>query len=168
MVEMSLWGEGIDCRRGRAALACRWLLPVLAALLAGCGGSSKSSPRHPRTSTVAVSQASQLVSMRRIDGATYETVVIRTDGTCQVGEFIGEWTGVVHQPCRVSSRELDQLRRFVELAAHTDQTPAFGMNPSTEYIIFTRGHVLETAEGHVPRELAGLTAMLSGLIDRYS
>ena len=106
--------------------------------------------------------------MRRINGATYRTVVVRTDGTGQVGEFIGEWTGVVHQQFRVPSRELDQLRRFAEIAAHTHQTPPFGPNPSTEYIIFMPGHVLETAKGSVPHRLDGLTGILSGLIDRYS
>jgi hypothetical protein len=106
--------------------------------------------------------------MRRIDGATYETVVVRTDGTGEVGEFIGEWTGVVHQQLQVGSRELGQLRHLVAIAAQTRDTPAFGTSPSTEYIIFTRGHVLETAKGHVPRQLAALTAILSGLIDRYS
>ena len=145
---------------------------AVAVALAGCGGSSKPPPQPPapppRPNTVAASKAPQLVSMRRIDGATYETVVIHTDGTCEVGEFIGEWTGVDHQPCRLSARALDELRRFVEIAAHTHRTPAFGMNPSTEYIIFTPGHVLETAKGHVPRQLAGLTGMLSALIDRYS
>lgn len=155
-----LWGGDIA---GPLAVAVS-----IAIVLAGCGGTSKPPPRPPRTSTVAASTAPQLVSMRRINGATYQTVVIDTDGVCEVGEFIGEWTGVVHQPCRVSARELDELRRFVEIAAHTHGTPAFGTNPSTEYIIFMPGHVLETAEGHVPRQLAGLTRVLSGLIDRYS
>jgi hypothetical protein len=72
------------------------------------------------------------------------------------------------QQFQVGSRELGQLRHLVAIAAATHQTPAFGTSPSTEYIIFTHGHVLETAKGHVPRELAGLTAILSGLIDRYS
>jgi len=57
---------------------------------------------------------------------------------------------------------------LVAIAAATQGTPAFGTNPSTEYIISARGHVLETAKGSVPRRLAGLTNILSGLIDRYS
>lgn len=46
--------------------------------------------------------------------------------------------------------------------------PQLGTSPSTEYIIFTRGNVFETAKGRVPRQLAGLTNILSGLINRYS
>jgi hypothetical protein len=140
---------------------------LVAAALGGCGASHKP-PQRPPSHEVATSRAAALVSMRRIDGATYETVVIRTDGTGEVGEFIGEWTGVVHQPFQVGSRELGQLKHLVAVAAQTRGTPAFGTSPSTEYIIFAPGHVLETAKGHVPRRLAGLTAILSGLIDRYS
>lgn len=46
--------------------------------------------------------------------------------------------------------------------------PQLGTSPSTEYIIFTRENVFETAKGRVPRQLAGLTNILSGLINRYS
>jgi hypothetical protein len=143
------------------------LAVVVTVALGGCGAGHKP-PQPPPPHNVATSRAPALVSMRRIDGATYETVVIRTDGTGEVGEFIGEWTGVVHQQFEVGSRELGQLRHLVAIAAQTRHTPAFGTSPSTEYIIFTPGHVLETAKGHVPRQLAGLTAILSGLIDRYS
>jgi len=152
---------------GHLALPTAAIAVVVA--LAGCGGSHKTpQPTTTTTRTVAVSHAPQLVSMRRVDGATYETVVIRTDGTGDVGQFIGEWTGVVHEQFQVGSRELGQLRHLVAVAARTRRTPAFGTSPSTEYIIFTRGHVLETAKGEVPRRLAGLTSILSGLIDRYS
>jgi hypothetical protein len=172
LVKTSLWGEGSACTRSactRARAVCRWL-PVWAIALAGCGtgASSKPLPHELQNRVAAVSQAPQLVSMRRINGATYQTVVIRTDGSGEVGEFIGEWTGVVHQQFRVGPRELDQLRRFIEIAADSQRTPAFGPDPSTEYIIFAHGHVLETAKGHVPRRLAPLTGILSGLIDRYS
>jgi len=155
---------------GRAVgnLALLTTAAAVAVALAGCGGSRRTPQPRPAARTAVVSHAPQLVSMRRIDGATYETVVIRTDGTGQVGEFIGEWTGVVHQPFQIGSRELGQLRHLVAIAAATQGTPAFGTNPSTEYIIFARGHVLETAKGSVPRRLAGLTDILSGLIDRYS
>ena len=139
----------------------------MAVAVAGCGGSHKAT-QPPPTQGVAVSQAPQLVSMRRIDGATYETVVIRTDGTGEVGEFIGKWTGVAHQQFQVGSRELGQLRHLFATAAQTRQTPALGTSPSTECIIFTGGgHVLETPKGHVPRQLAALTDSLSGLTDRY-
>jgi hypothetical protein len=50
---------------------------------------------------------------------------------------------------------MGQLRHLVTIAAKTRRTPAFGTSPSTEGIIFTRGHVLETAKGRVPRQLAG-------------
>ena len=139
---------------------------AFAVVVAGCGGSHKATQPPP---TPKVSLAPQLVSMRRVDGATYETVVIRTDGAGVVGEFIGEWTGVVHQQFQIGPRELGQLRHLVAIAAQTRHTPAFGTSPSTEYIIFTRGgHVLETAKGDVPRQLAALTDSLSGLIDQYS
>jgi hypothetical protein len=114
-----------SARRGRV-VAPSGLLTVAVAFgvaVAGCGGSHKAT-QPPPTQKVAVSHAPQPVSMRGVDGATYETVVIRTDGAGVVGEFIGEWTG--------------------------------------------GGHVLETAKGHVPRQLAALTDSLSRLIDQYS
>jgi hypothetical protein len=107
--------------------------------------------------------------MRRVDGATYETVVIRTDGTGDVGVFIGEWTGVVHQRFRVAPRELAQLRQMAKVAARTPESVYFGdPPPSVVYILFDQGHVLQVAKGHVPRRLAGLTGILSGLIDGYA
>jgi hypothetical protein len=131
---------------------------VFAIALAGCGGGHKSA-HNPRLRAVAASHAPQLVSMRRINGATWQTVVIRTDGTGDVGIFIGEWTGTHHRQFRLGGRELGQLRHLVAIAGHTGQTPAFGSaTPSVEYIIFEQRRVFETATGHIPRQLAGLTA----------
>ena len=166
MSRVSALRAELVARSGRLTLA-------IAIAIAGCGSSHTQShlqppPQPPPAHAVAASHAPQLVSMRRIDGATYETVMVRADGTGEVGEFIGEWTGVVHQPFQVGARELGQLRHLVAIAERTRQTPAFGTSPSTEYIIFTRGRVLETAKGRVPRRLVGLTGILSGLIDRYS
>jgi hypothetical protein len=42
-----------------------------------------------------------------------------------------------------------------------DGDAGFGSTPSTEYILFTPGHVLETAKGHAPPRLAGLTNTLT-------
>ena len=168
MSRVSALRAELVARSGRLTLAI-----AIAIAIAGCGSSHTQShlqppPQPPPAHAVAASHAPQLVSMRRIDGATYETVMVRADGTGEVGEFIGEWTGVVHQPFQVGARELGQLRHLVAIAERTRQTPAFGTSPSTEYIIFTRGRVLETAKGRVPRRLVGLTGILSGLIDRYS
>jgi hypothetical protein len=75
-------------------------LLAVAVMLAGCGGSGvhKSPPQHvvPRP-PVARSHAPQLVSMRRTDGATWETVIVRSDGTGDVGVFIGERAGTHHR-----------------------------------------------------------------------
>jgi hypothetical protein len=82
--------------------------------------------------------------------------------------FIGEWTGVVHRQVELSSRELGQLRHLVAIADRIRRTPSLGsIDPSTEYIIFPSGRVLETAKGRVPPDLAELTDILSGLINRY-
>lgn len=143
--------------------------------LAGCGAShSQTHSTHSNQppllfgNKVPASRAPDLVSMRRIDGATYETVEIHTDGSGVVGVFIGEWTGVVHQPFDLGAREMGQLRHLVAIADRVRRTPSLGsLTPSTEYMIFTAGHVLETAKGRVPPELAGLTGILSALINRY-
>jgi hypothetical protein len=137
-------------------------------VLAGCGGSHTTVHRLPQQ-TVPTSHAPQLVSMRRIDGATYETVVIRTDGSGDVGIFIGERTGTHHQGFRLEAAELARLKRLAGLAARVRQTPPLGSStPSVLYIVFVHGHVLQAARGHVPRQLAGLTSILSALIDRYA
>jgi hypothetical protein len=119
--------------------------------------------------TVPASRAPQLVSMRRTNGATYQTVVIRTDGTGDVGIFIGELTGTHHRQFRLAAAELTRLKRLVGIAARTRRTPDFGaQTPSVEYIVFTRRSVLELAKGRVPENLSGLVDLLSGLIDRYA
>jgi hypothetical protein len=142
-------------------------LLALALALAGCGASHKS-PQPPPNRLVAQSHAPQLISMRRIDGATWQTVAIRTDGTGDVGIFIGERTGWARRQFRLGARELAELKRLVAIADRTRETPAFGSNPSTEYIIYAPQRVLETAKGYIPRQLASLTGILSGLIDQYS
>ena len=148
----------------RARLRAGFL--AVAILLGGCGA-NHTATQPVRNRVTGTSDAPPLVSMRRIDGATYETVLIRSDGTGDVGVFIGEWTGIDHWQFRLGSDRLAQLRHLVAIAARVTQTPGFGSTPSTEYILFTPGHVLETAKGHVPRRLAGLTSTLSQLIDRY-
>jgi len=152
-------------------------LLAIAVALAGCGASHKQPPRPTLTTQttmlggnrVPASNSPDLISMRRIDGATYETVEIHADGTGNVGLFIGEWSGVVHRGFALGSREMGQIRHLVAIANRVRRTPSLGsISPSTEYIIFTGGHVLETAKGRVPPELASLTGILSGLVNRYS
>jgi hypothetical protein len=157
----------------RLGVATSCGLLALAVGLAGCGGSHRSAPPAPKPSqpkrVVASSQAHQLVSMRRIDGATWQTVVIRTDGTGDVGIFIGEWTGTKHKTFRVDARELARLDRLVAAAKRTPEKPYFGSPaPSIVYIVYVQRHVLQLAPGHEPRQLTGLTGMLSGLIDQYA
>jgi hypothetical protein len=41
--------------------------------------------------------------MRRTDGATWQTVIIRRDGTGDVGIFIGERAGTHHKTFRLPS-----------------------------------------------------------------
>jgi hypothetical protein len=119
--------------------------------------------------TIPTSHAPQLVSMRRVDGATYETVVVRTDGSGDVGIFIGELAGTHHREFRVGADELARLRQLANVAAHTHQALNLGTaTPSVLYIIFAKHHVLQAARGHVPRQLAPLTNILSGLIDQYA
>lgn len=149
---------------------------ALSVALAGCGGSGhKSAPAptpapSPRPKPAAVtSRAPQLVSMRRTNGATWQTVVVRTDGTADVGIFIGEWAGMQHKSFRLGGRELGQLERLVAVATRTPEKPYFGTPaPSIVYVIYVKRHVLQVGTGHEPRQLAPLTGMLGGLIDQHS
>jgi hypothetical protein len=147
-------------------------LLAVAVILAGCGGSGvhKSPPQHvvPRP-PVARSHAPQLVSMRRTDGATWETVIVRSDGTGDVGVFIGERAGTHHRDFELAPGALSRLRVLVAGAARGPQAPGWGSStPSAVYSIFAQHRYLETARGHVPRRLAGLVGVLNGLIDHYS
>jgi hypothetical protein len=118
---------------------------------------------------VAASRAPQLISMRRIDGATWQTVVIHTDGTGDVGIFIGEWTGFKHKSFRLGSGELARLERLVAVAKRTPEKAYFGLPaPSVVYIIYVQRHILQVGTGHEPRQLTPLTGMLGGLIDQYA
>lgn len=141
-------------------------------MAAGCGGSRGQTAPLPvavPTPTVATSHAPQLVSMRRTDGATWETVIVRSDGTGDVGVFIGEWSGTHHRGFALEPGALSRLRVLVAGAARSPEPPGWGSStPSAVYSIFAQRRYLETAQGHVPRRLAGLVGVLNGLIDRYS
>jgi hypothetical protein len=127
---------------------------------------SSSSASPPQA---APSRAPQLVAMRRIDGATWQTIEIRTDGTGDDGIFIGEWAGTHHRSFRIGAAELARLDRLVALARQTPEEPYFGTPaPSIVYIVYVQRHVLQLAPGHTRRPLVGLTDILSGLIDQYS
>jgi hypothetical protein len=64
---------------------------------------------------------------------------------------------------------LSRLRVLVAGAARSPEPPGWGSStPSAVYSIFAQRRYLETAQGHVPRRLAGLVGVLNGLIDRYS
>lgn len=151
--------------------AAAWCgLLALSVAIAGCGGTAhKSTPPPRQNQVVSTSKAPELISMRRIDGATWQTVVINTDGTGDVGIFIGEWTGFKHKRFRLSSGELARLDRLVTVARRTPEKAYFGMPaPSTVYIIYVRRHILQVGKGHEPRQLTPLTGMLGGLIDQYA
>jgi hypothetical protein len=157
-----------------AAASCGLL--ALSAALAGCGGSHRSAPPAPRPPApkraVAESRAPQLVSMRRTNGATWQTVVVRTDGTGYVDIFVGEVGGSnTHKSFQLGGRELGQLQRLAALAKQTPEKPYFGNPPpSIVYVIYTGRHIIQVGSGagHEPRRLAPLTGLLSGLIDQYS
>lgn len=162
----------------RLGIAARCGVLVLSVALAGCGGSAhKSAPApapapapSPRPKPALVtSRAPQLVSMRRTNGATWQTVVVRTDGTADVGIFIGEWTGTHHKSFRLGGREMGQLERLVAVARRTPEKPYFGTPaPSIVDVIYVKRHILQVGTGHEPRQLAPLTGMLGGLIDQHS
>jgi len=118
---------------------------------------------------VAESQAPQLVQMRRTNGATWQTVVVRTDGTGYVAIFIGERGGNTHKSFQLGGRELGQLEHLAAIARETPEKPYFGTPaPSTVYIIYVRRHTIQVGTGHEPHQLTPLTGILSGLIDQYS
>ncbi len=104
--------------------------------------------------------------MRRTDGATWETVVIRSDGTGDVGIFIGEWAGTHHRQFQLGPGALARLRYLVVTAARSPEPPSWGSStPTAVYYIFAQRRFLETAQGYVPRRLTGLLGVLNGLID---
>lgn len=118
---------------------------------------------------MAESQAPQLVQMRRTNGATWQTVVVRTDGTGYVAIFIGERGGNTHKSFQLGGRELGQLEHLAAIARETPEKPYFGTPaPSTVYIIYVRRHTIQVGTGHEPHQLTPLTGILSGLIDQYS
>jgi hypothetical protein len=145
-------------------------LLALAVALAGCGSAGHKSPPAPRPkAVVATSRAPQLISMRRTNGATWQTVVVRTDGTGYVAIFIGERGGNTHKSFQLGGRELGQLEHLAAIADETPQKVYFGTPaPSTVYIIYAKRHILQVGTGHEPRRLTPLTGILDGLIDRYS
>jgi hypothetical protein len=157
----------------RIGAAARCGLLALPVALAGCGGSHRSAPPAPKSSSpprvVAESHAPQLVSMRRTNGATWQTVVVRTDGTGYVAIFIGEWGGNTHKRFQLGGRELGQLQHLAAIARQTPEKVYFGTPvPSTVYIIYVRRHILQVGTGHEPRQLTPLTGMLNRLIDQHT
>ena len=108
--------------------------------------------------------------MRRTNGATWQTVVVRTDGTGYVAIFVGEEGGSnTHKSFQLGGRELGQLQRLAALANETPEKPYFGNPPpSIVYVIYTGRHIIQVGSGHEPRRLTPLTGLLSGLIDQYS
>jgi hypothetical protein len=160
----------------RLGVAARCGLLALLFALAGCGGSAHKSATAPATApasrpnlAAATSRAPQLVSMRQTNGATWQTVVVRTDGTADVGIFIGEWAGTHHKSFRLGGREMGQLERLVAVAKRTPERVSFGTPaPSTVDIIYVQRHILQVGTGHEPRQLTPLTGILGGLIDQHS
>jgi hypothetical protein len=145
------------------------LAVAVAVAVTGCGGADKFSPPPSPKPPVATSHGPQIVSMRRVDGATWETVVVRADGTVDVGVFIGEWTGTHHHQFRVAAGQLGRLKRLVVNAARSRQPPGWGSStPPAVYYIFAGQRFLETAQGYVPRRLTALVGILNGMIDRYA
>lgn len=154
----------------RIGAAARCGLLALPFALAGCGATGHKSPPPVLPKPAAVeSHAPQLVQMRRTNGATWQTVVVRTDGTGYVAIFIGERGGNTHKGFQLGGRELGQLEHLAAIAGETPEKPYFGTpTPSTVYIIYTRHHTIQVGTGHEPRRLTPLTGILSGLIDQYS
>jgi hypothetical protein len=158
----------------RFGAAARCGLLALPLALAGCGASHRQAPRPaPKPPSpqrvVAESRAPQLVAMRRTNGATWQTVVVRTDGSGYVAIFIGELSGSTHKTFQLGGRELGQLQHLAAIAGETPEKAYFGTPaPSTVYIIYVRHHTLQVGTGHEPYRLTPLTGLLSGLIDRYS
>jgi hypothetical protein len=155
----------------RIGAAARCGLAALSLALAGCGATGhKSPPPTLPKHVVATSNAPQLVQMRRTNGATWQTVVVRTDGTGYVNIFIGERGGNTHKTFQLGGRELGQLQHLAAIANETPEKPYFGTPvPSIVYIIYTRRHIIQVGSGgHEPHRLTPLTGILNGLIDQYS
>lgn len=149
--------------------AARCGLLALSVTLAGCGGTVHKPPPTPRKHVVATSNAPQLVQIRRTNGATWQTVVVRTDGTGYVAIFIGERGGNTHKNFQLGGRELGQLQHLAAIANETPEKPYFGTPaPSVVYIIYVRRRTLQVGTGHEPHQLTPLTRIVDGLIDQYS
>jgi hypothetical protein len=107
--------------------------------------------------------------MRRTDGATWQTVIVRSDGTGDVGIFIGERAGTHHEAFRLPPDELARIEHLVAIANEVPEAAYYGTPaPSVTYTISAPRHVLQVATGHVPRRLTALTAILSRLIDQHA
>jgi hypothetical protein len=154
----------------RIGAVARCGLLALSVALAGCGGTvHTSSPPTPPKHVVATSNAPQLVQMRRTNGATWQTVVVRTDGTGYVNIFVGEQGGNTHKSFQLGGRELGQLQHLAAIANQTPEKAYFGTPvPSIVYIIYTRRHIIQVGTGHEPHRLTPLTGILNGLIDQHS
>jgi hypothetical protein len=155
----------------RIGAAARCAVLALSVGLAGCGATvHKSPPQAVPKHVVATSNAPQLVSMRRTNGATWQTVVVRTDGTGYVAIFVGEEGGSnTHKSFQLGGREMGQLEHLAAIANETPEKPYFGTPaPSVVYIIYTRRHIIQVGSGHEPHRLTPLTGILNGLIDQYS
>jgi hypothetical protein len=162
---------------------------LAAAVLAGCGASHKpqadagpahaspahtvpgahASPAHTVPArAVPGRSAPQIVYMRRIEGLLFQTIVVRRDGSGEIGKLVGEINGVQFRPFRLARGQLAYLKRLLTQAAHANHAPALGpANVSLSYIVSTKGWTLRASAGHVRPQLAGLVGLLSGLIDRY-
>ena len=155
--------------RMRTGAAARCGLLALSIALTGCGATHKKASPPPPKRAVAKAHAPQLVSMRRTDGATWQTVIIRTDGTADVGIFIGERSGTDHQTFRLPPDELARIEHLVAIADRTPQAAYYGTPaPSVIYTIFAPKRILQVGQGHVPHRLAALTGILSRLIDQHA
>jgi hypothetical protein len=90
-----------------------------------------------------------LVTMRQVQGQTWQTVTVRADGHGAVGMFIGEVTGVKYAPFTLSRPALAQLRR--EIAAARSLPHSVYLTPSTSAEPFVRDEQYILALG--PRSL---------------
>lgn len=98
----------------------------------------------------------------------FQTVTVRRDGTGEVGQLIGEISGVKRKPFRLTRAQFAQLRRLLAEASRAPHNPHLvpSQNPF-QYQVLTRNWDFVASKGHVPAAMAGLVNTLSGLIDRY-
>jgi hypothetical protein len=112
-----------------------------------------------------------LVTMRQVQGMTWQTVTVRANGHGAVGMFIGEVTGVKYAPFTLSPAALARLRREIAAARSLPRdiylTPPESAEPfvrEEQYVLALGPRSLVTDRSDTPARMRPLVRHLLRLI----